>query len=118
MGKTVRINLLVSPEEKSALEASARRANVTTSELVRRAIVTYDPDHDLGELKALVDELTGAASRMEKKLDATLEKVAKYEKLMADRAGLKAAAQAELEASGVVWPFELPRKSRRVGVSG
>ena len=117
MAKTVRINLLVSPQEKAVIDSRAKRANVTTSELVRRAVVSYDPDHDIAGMQALVDELVGAASRMEEKLDATLAKVADYEERMADKAGLRAAARAELEASGDVWPFELPGKTARASVS-
>ena len=117
MAKTVRINLLVSPQEKAAIDSRARRANVTTSELVRRAVVSYDPDHDIAEIQALVDELVSATSRMEEKLDTTLAKVADYEELMADKAGLRAAARAELEASGDVWPFELSGKTARASVS-
>lgn len=37
--------------------------------------VSYDPDHDIAEIQTLVDELVSAASRIEKKLDATLAKV-------------------------------------------
>ena len=117
MAKTVRINLLVSPQEKAAIDSRARRANITTSELVRRAVVSYDPDHDIAEIQALVDELVSAASRMEAKLDTTLAKVADYEELMADKAGLRAAARAEFEASGDVWPFELSGKTARASVS-
>ena len=39
------------------------------------------------------------------------------EELMADKAGLRAAARAELEASGDVWPFELSGKTARASVS-
>ena len=107
MTKTVRINLMVSPEEKADIDARAKKASLTTSELVRRAVVAYDPDHEIAELKALAEELAQAAGRMESKLAATQAKVARYEAALADREGLKAAARAELEASGVVWPFEL-----------
>ena len=57
-------------------------------------------------MKSLAEELAGAADRMENKLDATLAKVAAYETALADKPGLKAAARAELEASGDVWPFD------------
>ena len=110
MAKTVRINLLVSPQEKAAIDSRTRRANVTTGELVRRAVVSYDPVHDIAEIQTLVDELVSDVSRMEEKLDATLAKVADYEELMADKARLRATARAEIEASGDVWPFELSGK--------
>ena len=117
MAKTVRINLLVSPQEKAAIDSRAKRANVTTSELIRRAVVSYDPVHDIAEIQTLVDELVSDVSRMEEKLDATLAKVADYEELMADKAGLRAAARAGLEASGDVWPFELPGKTARASAA-
>ena len=104
--KTDRLTLLVTPEEKAELAARARVLGISASELVRRAVRSYDPDDDRDELTSLAEELAGMAERMEKKLDATLAKVAAYEQALADKPGLKAAARAELEASGDVWPFD------------
>lgn len=112
MTKTVRINFMVSPEEKADIDARAKKASLTTSELVRRAVVAYDPDHEIAELTTLAEELAQAAERMVSKLAATQAKVACYEAALADREGLKAAARAELEASGVVWPFDLTGTDR------
>jgi hypothetical protein len=100
------MTLLMNPDEKAELAARANVLGISASELVRRAVQSYDPDDDMDELKALADELAGAAGRMEKKLDATLAKVAAYERALADKDGLKAAARAELEASGISWPFD------------
>ncbi len=105
MARTVRLNLLVSPEEKDDIEQRARRAHVTTSELVRRAVVAYEPDEDKDELRALADELALAARRMEGRLDDALVRMAAYDEAMADKDGMRSAARAEIEASGAVWPF-------------
>ena len=105
MSKTVRIDLFVSSEEKQAVEARAKRANLATSEWVRRAVIAYEPDNDMDALRYLVNEMAGVAERVCKRLDATLAKVAENEKALADRAAIKAAALAEIEASGIKWPF-------------
>ncbi len=105
MSKTVRIDLFVSSEEKQAIEARAKRAKLATSEWVRRAVIAYEPEADMDELQYLVNEMVGAAERICKRLDVTLAKVAENEKVLADRAAIKAEALAEIEASGIKWPF-------------
>lgn len=115
--KTDRMTLLMRREEKAELAARAGTMGISASELVRRAVQAYDPDNDLDELKALSEALADAVGRMESKLDATFEKIAAYEKALADRDGLRAAARAELEASGVVWPFSPPEREEPLGAS-
>ena len=110
MSKTVHIDLFVSSEEKQAIEARAKRANLATSEWIRRAVIAYEseddtPEDDMDELRYLINEMAGVAERVCKRLDVTLAKVAENEKLLADRAAMKAAALAEIEASGIKWPF-------------
>ena len=105
MSKTVHIDLFVSSEEKQAIEARAKRANLATSEWIRRAVIAYEPEGDMDELRYLANEMAGVAERICKRLDVTLAKVAENEKLLADRAAMKAAALAEIEASGIKWPF-------------
>lgn len=111
--KSDRMTLLVTPDEKAELAARARVLGISASELVRRAVRTYDPDVERDELMSLAGELAGVAARMEKKLDATLAKVAAHDKALADKPGLKAAARAELEASGLAWPFGLAAQDRK-----
>lgn len=113
--KTDRMTLLVTPDEKAELAARARVLGISASELVRRAVRTYDPDDDRDELASLAEELAGVAGRMEKKLDACLAKVAAYETALADKQALKAAARVEVEASGSVWPFDLAGQDRPEG---
>ncbi len=107
MTKSVRINLMVSPEEKADIDERAKRASLTTSEFVRRAVVSYDPDVDMDEMRALAEELASVVDRMEKKLDVNLADIAKLREQLADKEALKAAAIAELEATGQAWPFDL-----------
>lgn len=57
--KSFRLNLLVSADEKAAIAEKAARANISTSELIRRAVYFYDPDADWDELKMLVSEVGG-----------------------------------------------------------
>jgi hypothetical protein len=106
--KSARINLLLSPEEKALVESRAHRAGLTTSELVRRAIMAFDPDVDMEELEVLARELALATDRMDRKLTETLEAVADMRGQLADTDRMKAEARADLEASGEVWPFDLP----------
>ena len=39
--RSERVNLLVTPEEKAAIEAQAAALNLSTSEMVRRAVASY-----------------------------------------------------------------------------
>lgn len=68
---------------------------------------------ELDEVRALAEELGEAADRMEKKLAANLAALAELRAQLADKEALKAAAIAELEASGQKWPFELRKRDRR-----
>ena len=111
--RTVRLNLLVSPEEKALIDERAKKAGQTTSELVRRAVVAYDPEVDMDELQTLAGELADVAERMEGKLDTKLAEIAELREKLADQGALKAAAIAELKASGQEWPFDLSVRTSR-----
>lgn len=87
MAATERVVVLMSPQEKAALEQKAARAGgVSTAELVRRAVDAYDETGD-GEaemLKALIEafrtthaETLAQLDRTDRKLDETLAAVAK-----------------------------------------
>ena len=97
--RSERINLLVTPAEKSFIDERARKAGITTSELVRRAVVAFDPEIDLDELRALSEQLATMAAETERKLDANLADIAALRERLADEKALKAAAIAELDAS-------------------
>ncbi|MGH7213037.1 MAG: ribbon-helix-helix protein, CopG family, partial [Acetobacteraceae bacterium] len=58
MAATARVVVLMSPEEKAALEAKAARAGrLSAGELVRRAVDAYDEDaqREAEELRVLLD---------------------------------------------------------------
>lgn len=58
MTATARVTVLMSPEEKAALDAKAVRAGpVSAGELVRRAVAAYDETEarEAEELRALLD---------------------------------------------------------------
>ncbi|HEX5325699.1 MAG TPA: ribbon-helix-helix protein, CopG family [Acetobacteraceae bacterium] len=56
MAATARLMVLMSPEEKAALEAKAARAGSSAGELVRRAVDAYEIGNqaEAEELRALV----------------------------------------------------------------
>lgn len=77
--KTVRINLMVSPAEKAGMDARARDAGLSTSELIRRAVAAFEPERSGKEMAFVVAEMARAVERVEKKLDQALEAVADYQ---------------------------------------
>jgi len=82
--RTERINLLVSPEEKAAIEAAAMSGDLSVSEHIRQAALVYDSDEpDIEDIKALVKEVGEAAESMHKRLDKTLAANAVWKKEMA-----------------------------------
>jgi len=101
--KTKRINLLVTEREKAAIEASAAAAGLSTSELLRRAALSYDPSVDAAELAALAREFGAAADRLGDKIDAVLDRLAAPRP---DRAALAAVAARGLAEDGDEWPFD------------
>ncbi len=89
MAATARMVVLMSPREKAALEAKARRAGrISAGELVRRAVAAYDEgaEAEAAELRLLLNVLatrhTEALRRLdaaERKLDETLAGLAEQE---------------------------------------
>lgn len=67
--RTQRINLLVTPEEKAAIEAAALAGDMSVSEHIRQAALEYDvrPD-EVREVKFLVKEIGAVTERLQKKL--------------------------------------------------
>jgi hypothetical protein len=63
--------VLMSPREKAALEAKARRTGkISAGELVRRAVAAYDSD-EASELRTLLDLLATTHAETVRRLDAT-----------------------------------------------
>ena len=104
--RSERVNLLVTPEEKASIEARAAALNISTSEMVRRAVASYDPEFEESELQVLADELSSVVAATEESLDTALSQLDALGAFLADKASLRRAARAELEADGIVWPFE------------
>lgn len=85
MPATARVTVLMSPEEKAALEAKAMRAGpVSVGELVRRAVAAYDEEEakEAEELRVLLrvwarthGTTTRELDRVERKLDETLDRL-------------------------------------------
>lgn len=81
MAATARVVVLMSPEEKAALDSKAVRAGrISAGELVRRAVEAYDEEtmREAEELRALLRVLAdthkatlAAIDRTERKLDAS-----------------------------------------------
>ncbi len=55
--KTERLTILVTPDQRRALAAKAKRLNLSAGEVVRRAVDSYGSDDDERVLGALADEL-------------------------------------------------------------
>jgi hypothetical protein len=61
--KTERMTILVTPEQKAAITARAQRLGLSTGEMLRRAVETYDASKSENEsvLNAIADEVFVAA---------------------------------------------------------
>ncbi len=79
--RSKRINLLVSPEEKAAIEAAALAGDMSVSEHIRQAALEYDvrPD-EVEDIKYLVKEIGEVTERIHKKLSETLKANAVWRK--------------------------------------
>lgn len=78
MSASARMVVLMSPQEKSALEAKARRSGrISAGELVRRAVAAYD-DRAAGEaeeLREVLQQFSRTHAETLRKLDATERKL-------------------------------------------
>ena len=78
MTASARMVVLMSPQEKAALEAKARRAGrISAGELVRRAVAAYD-DRTLTEaeeLRTVLDQFSRTHAETLQRLDATERKL-------------------------------------------
>ncbi len=76
--KTERMVLLLTPEEKAKIAASAASLGVSASAFVRRAVEVFDPDDvaALAELEMLLPELEAMAERLERESAERPRKIA------------------------------------------
>ena len=73
-GATARVVVLMTPDEKAALEAKAERSGrISAAELVRRAVAAYDlgDRREAEELRALLDLFRGTRAETLAQLDDT-----------------------------------------------
>ena len=71
--KTARTTVLMTPEEKAALEKRAASRGVSSGEYIRLAVDNFDKvsDEQEAELAALVEEVNKAIPKMKASLDQT-----------------------------------------------
>lgn len=74
---TARVVTLMTPREKSMLEAKARKAGLSVGEVVRRSIEAYDPEEirQLDQLAELAREFRLSAERASAAVDQASAKV-------------------------------------------
>ena len=113
--KTDRLTLLVTPEEKAEMTARADAMGISTSELVRRAVRSHNPEFDSDAVQTLADELAAVVKGTEKQINAALAQLRAFEAFFADPEARRAEARAALEREDFEWPFMVPAapKSRR-----
>lgn len=84
---TERVTVLMTPGEKSALEAKAKGAGVSVGEFVRRSVDAFDPDAaaEVEQLAALAAELQRSNREAAAALDRALASVAATRKQLDHR---------------------------------
>jgi hypothetical protein len=87
---TARVVTLMTPGEKSSLEAKARKAGLSVGEVVRRSVEAYDPEEmrQLEELAVLAREFRLSAERASQAIDRANAEV---EKTLKDLSGRRRA---------------------------
>jgi len=68
-GATERVAVLMSPEDKSVIEAKAVSMGVSVGELMRRGAAAYDPDADTTEIALLLQALSASHAETLRALD-------------------------------------------------
>lgn len=77
--KTARTTVLMTPEEKAAIEMRAASRGVSSSEYIRLAVDNFEKvsDEEEAELAALVEEVNKAIPKMKASLDRTSKSLRK-----------------------------------------
>jgi hypothetical protein len=75
---TARVVTLMTPREKSNLEAKARKAGLSVGEVVRRSVKAYDPEEmrQLEEIADFARAFRESAERASAAVDRTRENIA------------------------------------------
>lgn len=106
--QTARLTILMEPSAKEALERRAAELGVSASELVRRAVDSYDPTVDPDALRSLADELDQAMVRVGHMLDATenaVDMAGRLAKIKAEE-GDRVRCAARKGDRSAQWPFD------------
>lgn len=112
--KTERLNLLISPEDKAAIARRAASLDLSTSELVRRAVSAYEPEHGDLEFQELVSAFLGSVERTEAALDRVLNRLDTMEdRLEQVRRETRERVREHVAAGEVSWPFRTPSGAAR-----
>ncbi len=104
--KSDRLTLLMAPRDKRAIAAKAKRAGVSASEYVRRAVLAYDRIDEIDAPQDLVDlvkELVRVTERTEKNLDRALSRADELQEFLGREDERRAEVRRELEESGADW---------------
>ena len=72
MGMTARMVVMMTPQDKRAIEQRARTQKLTPSELMRRAAHDYDPVPDEEALTLIAETVEQAAANMARNLDEAI----------------------------------------------
>jgi hypothetical protein len=80
---TARVVTLMTPREKSNLEAKARKAGLSVGEVVRRSVDAYDPDEmrqleEIAEFARTFRESAERASAAVDRANANIEETLEY----------------------------------------
>lgn len=74
--RTARVTVLMTPEKKAAVEATAAGLGVSAGEYIRLAVDNYQPASDEEQqLACLVEELNAAVPKMLASLDRTVARL-------------------------------------------
>lgn len=106
--KTERMTFVMTPEDKAKITGRAAKMHIPASELIRRAVDSYDPDVEGDEIQMLAGELKAVVDATDRKLDTALSRLAAFEAYFAQRDDLRLQVRAEVATSGLKWPFGGP----------
>ncbi len=82
-GATQRVPVLMSAEDKSAIEAKAALMGISVGELMRRGAAAYDPETDPVQISALLQALTASHTETMKALDEAERELAETRRYFA-----------------------------------
>lgn len=85
--KTERMTILVTPDQKRAITALAKKLKLSAGEVIRRAVEGYRPNEEEMVLNALADELDRAVKEARKSIKEALHETQRTLEYFAAKAG-------------------------------